>query len=379
VAISKRSSASAHSHTSVAVRVLHRLMATQSRQHELTSPEREPSGFIRIPNLSPLLQSDTITLPDNCVICLDSISDKAVALPCRHEQFDFSCLGTWLQRQPICPLCKTEVAAIRYNAGGRDNSRTQIFPLPPRETPRAPVEGHGLGVHASLPGQRYRQDSLQRQRPNRRRCQHQGSAGWSKDTALDFRRRVYRNQMYSLHVGSNRISRYRNLTPSSFLKDERLVARARMFVRRELQVFDFLNAGPTPAADSSTSRARTQSADFVLEYTISILKSVDLKGSTGQAEELLTDFLGRDNARLFLHELEAWLRSPFETLANWDRNVQYGIPAGENPYPQQTSLGGGYPGGAGHNARRGNAATAPPSWFSDRFILRNRNEPENRP
>ena len=50
---------------------------------------------------------------------------------------------------------------------------------------------------------------------------------------------------------------------------------------------------------------------------------MNLKGSGGQAEELLKDFIGRDEARLFLHELGAWLRSPYVTLEDWDRNVQY--------------------------------------------------------
>jgi hypothetical protein len=27
---------------------------------------------------------------------------------------------------------------------------------------------------------------------------------------------------------------------------------------------------------------------------------------------------------LLLHEVEAWLRSPFERLEEWDRRVQYG-------------------------------------------------------
>jgi hypothetical protein len=27
---------------------------------------------------------------------------------------------------------------------------------------------------------------------------------------------------------------------------------------------------------------------------------------------------------LLLHELEAWLRSPFDALGEWDRQVQYG-------------------------------------------------------
>jgi len=50
---------------------------------------------------------------------------------------------------------------------------------------------------------------------------------------------------------------------------------------------------------------------------------VDIKGSAGRAEELLTDFLGLCNSRLFLHELNQWLRSPYTNLSDWDRHLQY--------------------------------------------------------
>jgi hypothetical protein len=56
---------------------------------------------------------------------------------------------------------------------------------------------------------------------------------------------------------------------------------------------------------------------------VAILKTVDIQGSGGQAEEMLQEFLGRENTRLFLHEMRAWLRSPFINLEDWDRNVQY--------------------------------------------------------
>jgi regulator of sirC expression with transglutaminase-like and TPR domain len=69
---------------------------------------------------------------------------------------------------------------------------------------------------------------------------------------------------------------------------------------------------------------RVKNAEFLREYIIAIIRSIDIRGSTGQAEELLQEFLGRENARLFLHELESWLRSPFERLQDWDEAVQYG-------------------------------------------------------
>ena len=42
---------------------------------------------------------------DACVICLESIAEQAVALPCRHHSFDFLCLVSWFQESRLCPLC----------------------------------------------------------------------------------------------------------------------------------------------------------------------------------------------------------------------------------------------------------------------------------
>jgi len=69
-----------------------------------------------------------------------------------------------------------------------------------------------------------------------------------------------------------------------------------------------------------------ENAEFLLLYIISILKTVDIKGSSGKAQELLSSYLGEENARLFLHELEAWLRSPYINLQDWDAHVQYTTP-----------------------------------------------------
>lgn len=152
-----------------------------------------------------------------------------------------------------------------------------------------------------------------------------------------------------------------------------------MWIRRELQVFDFLNSDTPPPSSSKSADRRASNADFLLEYIISILKSIDLKGSTGQAEELLKDFLGRDNAKIFFHELEAWLRSPYEYLKDWDRAVQYAVLAEghidvhetgscQNPELRRSSS----------QSPSSNDPAAVPRWFSDRFVLGNdnaRNEP----
>ena len=42
---------------------------------------------------------------DLCVICLETVSERAVAFPCRHHNFDFLCLASWLQERLTCPLC----------------------------------------------------------------------------------------------------------------------------------------------------------------------------------------------------------------------------------------------------------------------------------
>ena len=121
-------------------------------------------------------------------------------------------------------------------------------------------------------------------------------------------------------MGSNGTSRFQDLTPQKFANNEELVSKARRWIRRELKVFEFLSAdGP----DEEGVRRRANNAEFLLEYIIAILKTVDIKGSGGQAEDMLQEFLGRDNTRLFLHELQAWLRSPYISLGAWDKNVQY--------------------------------------------------------
>jgi hypothetical protein len=142
-----------------------------------------------------------------------------------------------------------------------------------------------------------------------------------EDEALQTRREVYQRKLYSLHVGSNELSGYRDLTPQMIANSPELQSRARAWIRRELRVFAFLNShGP---GTSTTAATTSSNAEFLLSYIISILKMVEIKASNGHAENLLAEFLGRENTRLFLHELEAWLRSPYTKLEEWDREVQY--------------------------------------------------------
>jgi len=137
-----------------------------------------------------------------------------------------------------------------------------------------------------------------------------------------------------------------------FTSDSELVSRARKWIRRELQVFEFLS----PDAPSGKDR-RANNAEFLLEYIVAILKTVDIQGSGGQAGDLIQEFLGRENTRLFLHEIRAWLRSPYMNLEEWDRNVQYNESTIWEEAAAPDSRSGPYTGayrarGRGHGAQR---------------------------
>ncbi|KAF2470358.1 uncharacterized protein BDR25DRAFT_343117 [Lindgomyces ingoldianus] len=206
-----------------------------------------------------------------------------------------------------CVICKAEVTAVQYDWRSAEDFKTYTVrstrPPPNTSTPQTPSENIRRG--------------LLRQRRTTRRPYSTPNP----NIALLRRRHVYRHKLYSLHVGANRISRYQNLTPEMVATSPDLQSRAKMWIRRELRVFVFLysDAEATPAEEATTS----SNAEFLLTYIISILKTVDIKSSTGHAEDLLQEFLGRDNARLFLHEVNAWLRSPYTKLEDWDRHVQY--------------------------------------------------------
>ena len=61
---------------------------------------------------------------DICVICLDTVSERAIASPCRHHSFDFLCLVSWLQERPTCPLCLCTSSDL--SSGGADRSQATL-------------------------------------------------------------------------------------------------------------------------------------------------------------------------------------------------------------------------------------------------------------
>lgn len=238
------------------------------------------------------------------MICLDRVSEQAIAQPCKHDSFDFLCLISWLEERPTCPLCKTEIKNVQYDTAEDGKYKTYVVPA------ATPVPVTSTTNHRGFDPR-----TVRSRRP-RRPCTPRVLP--TPDEAILRRRHIYRNQLYSLHVGSNRVSRFRDLTPQLFNTDAELASRARKWIRRELQVFEFLSPDNATGSDR-----RSKNAEFLLEYIVAILKTVDIQGSGGQAEDMLQEFLGREATRLFLHELRAWLRSPYTSLEDWDRHVQY--------------------------------------------------------
>lgn len=238
-----------------------------------------------------------------CVICIEAVSDKAVAQPCKHDNFDFVCLLSWLQERSTCPLCKAEVKTVHYQFA--DNGVYKTYEVP--HVPQLSTANETSNADPSRPAWfTYRTSRLARSRST---YASRHTPAPTNDQALQRRRDVYQYQLYSLHVGSNRMSRFRDLTPEMFTRDEELVSRARKWMRRELQVFGFLS----PDNTSGRNDRRANNAEFLLEYIVAILKTVDLQGSGGHAEDLIQEFLGRDNTRLFLHELRGKSSSQNDT------------------------------------------------------------------
>ena len=295
-----------------------------------------------MPKPTTLLNKDGASEP-TCVICLESVSERAIALPCGHDCFDLPCLGSWLVTKKPCPVCKRLVERLEYD--GNSPSGPKLFELLLQQ------DQHHSTLSRSQPEDNYvssssaqnRGHQQRQQRRRHRRFDERNEAQIHHEAALERRRHVYRHGLLSLHVGSNRVSQYQEFSAARFRNDQQLISRARMWIRRELQVFRFLHLDDDredrnhhPPDSSSPCHQRrqdqpyghgrraTSDAEFLLEYIIAMLKVTDIRASGGQAEELLTEFLGRRNTRIFLHELHAWLRSPYRYLGEWDDAVQYG-------------------------------------------------------
>ncbi|KAL6852967.1 hypothetical protein ACO1O0_007516 [Amphichorda felina] len=342
-----------------------------------------------------------------CAICMEEeVADPCETIPCRHRQGCWDCVKRWMIDHGNCALCREwthrivrdsdgavfteDEATAQKKISGHD---TELYPpLEPTfedyisewiheglisepiaeelrsawarqdltsgpaledrisEWRRENSITESTGVILTSAWDRCLYDdegNLRPESPGLHAGSHGPDAGDGLDRALERRRAVYFHYRFSKHIGSNRFSQFREITPRMFLRDPQLVSRARKWIRRELLVFPFLRRGLGPTRASTTSQVgvsgmswqdshgtgrrsrasmaqrRAQNAEFLLEYIIAILKTVDIMGSAGEAENMISEYLGRQDTQLFLHELRAWLRSPFTELEDWDRVVQY--------------------------------------------------------
>ncbi|MBE7181862.1 MAG: E3 ubiquitin protein ligase, partial [Terriglobus roseus] len=131
-----------------------------------------------------------------CVICLEPVTERAIAVPCNHHTFDFICLASWLSERSTCPLCNVRVTELQYDWRSPDDFQ------------RYRVEST---TEATRPSSRGRYVRWGRRRQPRPRPALPPPP--SEDEAVVKRREVYRRHLYSLHVGANRVSRHRNFTP----------------------------------------------------------------------------------------------------------------------------------------------------------------------
>lgn len=81
-------------------------------------PGERPTFSASTKSLSVLSQLKVIatnltqSTEDECVICRDTIGDKAGMLTCAHSQFHVQCIEQWIQQQGInasCPICRTKI------------------------------------------------------------------------------------------------------------------------------------------------------------------------------------------------------------------------------------------------------------------------------
>jgi hypothetical protein len=140
--------------------------------------------------------ADSAEPRDCCVICLDSISDTAGALPCGHAHFDFLCLVSWLQEHPNCPLCKANVYKVRYTDSQK---REAVYRVPnaPRTRDSAGRDERPRNTQTYLdPASRTRFSSQNGllQETGRRRPRPPPTP----NEAIQCRRHIYRHQLYSL-------------------------------------------------------------------------------------------------------------------------------------------------------------------------------------
>ncbi|ESZ94111.1 RING finger domain protein [Sclerotinia borealis F-4128] len=221
---------------------------------------------------------------DGCRFCENSVSWQAVNQPCNHQAFHLCCMIRWLRRSRTCPLCNTRVTDIHHNFSADGNHMEYI--ISPRLIPFEPAFS---------------------QEP--------------PPSPISQRRRIYFNQAYSLPIFPNLFPKQMGATPQVIANSPYAQGRVRLFAERDLQAL----ASIVRARSSASGRPHANLAvavEMLLNLVIDIVKSEDFQNVPSFMENMLQEYLGR-NARLFSHELRAWMESPYDSLDQWDRNARY--------------------------------------------------------
>lgn len=178
----------------------HGILMAGSRDHSDTTPiysrnlQTAPTDISATRydgNLNESSRSD-----DNCVICLDTISEPCATHPCAHTHFDFLCLLSWLEQRASCPLCQSPVFKVSYTDSEKRGESVYRVPNVPRKRkeelrnlPEIRSQRTSFGPAESNASRLFR-----RQRPRRETPR----PPISEADAIEHRRHVYRHLLYSL-------------------------------------------------------------------------------------------------------------------------------------------------------------------------------------
>ncbi|KZT35966.1 hypothetical protein SISSUDRAFT_1008095 [Sistotremastrum suecicum HHB10207 ss-3] len=195
-----------------------------------------------------VLERVSDTEPENCIICLQPITDNVVLPACGHRGCCFQCMLLWIATSSTvasghgkssrrCPLCNTPIGnhIIHGIRGQYDFERHWLAP-PSSPTARPSTSNETHADNASV-----RTGQIGPRRGITRVDRRQQVVD-ELERAIERRRHIYRHGMFVKHIASNRHTQYKpTLTPSRFAASPDLISRATKFIRRELRVWNGLD------------------------------------------------------------------------------------------------------------------------------------------
>ncbi|KAF9484620.1 hypothetical protein BDN70DRAFT_903599 [Pholiota conissans] len=245
---------------------------------------------------------------ENCSICLQSLVDRTVIPKCSHE-FCFECLLVWTEQSRRCPLCTQAIGdyLIHSIRSRYDYRKHYLLPLRTSPPPYRPAQNNPILENTRNYARRRRRE---REWGTQRRDDTEND---KLERSIEFRRWIYRHDVYAKHVASNSYTKYRPYpTPAQFSASQDLISRTTSFLRRELQIWEGLDV------------------EFLTTLIISLMKAIDIRSES--AVKLISEFLDMDapytpggrhvNAEHFAHEVYCYVRSPYKDLFVYDSVVQ---------------------------------------------------------